>query len=243
MEKFTAALERSRRPLVVTGLGFCRSQKPRALLRFIEAQKIPFISTLHAKGFLPESHPHWAGVLGRARRSDVQAFIAASDLIVAVGFDPIEINYEEWTGRTPLVHLGQERADAGAEVALRLDVAGDIDAIIARLGEIPPLSGDWAAAAIKAQREKLEMNLRPACAGLAPHHVIDRLRKNFPPTRFSPTTSAPTRTVIATQWRADFPDLLATNGWSRWLWRTCAYAAKMVHPERTVFRLVGDGCQ
>ena len=75
-EKIAAALRQSRKPVVVTGLTFCRTKNPRELLRFIERQNVPFISTLHAKGFLPEGHPNWAGVLGRARRSDVQAFIA-----------------------------------------------------------------------------------------------------------------------------------------------------------------------
>src|SRR5689334_3719701 len=55
----SAALARSRRPLVVTGLSFCRAKRGRELLGFIERQKIPFISTLHAKGVLPESHPLW----------------------------------------------------------------------------------------------------------------------------------------------------------------------------------------
>ncbi|HEX9442844.1 MAG TPA: thiamine pyrophosphate-binding protein [Candidatus Binatia bacterium] len=244
LEKFTAALRQSRRPLVATGLGFCRSKNPRALLRFIEAQKIPFISTLHAKGFLPESHPNWAGVLGRARRSDVQALIAASDMIVAVGFDPIEINYEEWTGRTPLVHLAQEAADAGPEVALRLDAAGDIDAIIARLGEMPPLPNDWTVAEIKARREKLEKNLRPACAGFAPHRVIDRLRKKLPADAILAYDVGAHTHQIATQWRSDFPkSCLATNGWSSMGYgMPSAYAAKLVHAGRTVVALIGDGC-
>src|SRR5581483_5657176 len=91
-----AALASARRPLLITGLGITRSRAAAALLGFIERQKIPFVTTLHAKGFLPENHRHWAGVIGRARRSDVKRFTARADLIIAVGYDPIEINYEEW---------------------------------------------------------------------------------------------------------------------------------------------------
>jgi len=59
----------------------------------------------------PENHPNWCGVLGRARRSDVQRFLNKADLIIAVGYDPIEINYEEWVGSIPVVHISTEQAE------------------------------------------------------------------------------------------------------------------------------------
>ena len=61
------------RLLLALGLSVTRSHCRDDLLAFIEKQGIPFVTTLHAKGFLPESHPNWGGVLGRARRSDVEA--------------------------------------------------------------------------------------------------------------------------------------------------------------------------
>ena len=90
------ALQSSKRPLLITGLTFTRSAASQSLLQFVERQTIPFVTTLHGKGFLPESHANFAGVIGRARRSDVKKFTDQADLIIAVGYDPIEINYEEW---------------------------------------------------------------------------------------------------------------------------------------------------
>lgn len=244
VEKLTAALGRSRKPLVVTGLGFCRAKNPRALLRFIEAQNVPFISTLHAKGHLPESHPNWAGVLGRARRSDVQAFIRSADLIIAVGFDPIEINYEEWTGGTPVAHLGDEAADAGPDVRIALDEHGDLDDIIARLAKIPGAKHGWSAGELAAHRAKLERALRPDSPRLAPHQAIDLLRKKLPADAILAYDVGAHTHQIATQWRTDFPrSCLATNGWSSMGYgMPAAYAAKLVHPERAVVAVVGDGC-
>ncbi|HEY2989237.1 MAG TPA: thiamine pyrophosphate-binding protein, partial [Candidatus Binatia bacterium] len=243
-EKLAAALRRSRKPLVMTGLTFCRAKKPRALLRFIEKQNVPFISTLHAKGFLPESHANWAGVLGRARRSDVQAFIGTADLVIAVGFDPIEINYEEWVGKTAVVHLSTEAADAGPEVRLVLDRAADLDAIIERMSEIPAVPNDWSAAELAAHRNKLERALRPQCNGLAPHQVIDLLRKKLPADAILAYDVGAHTHQIATQWRTDLPGTcLATNGWSSMGYgMPAAYAAKLIRPERTVAAVVGDGC-
>jgi acetolactate synthase-1/2/3 large subunit len=243
-ETLASALGKSRKPLVVTGLTFCRAKKPRRLLRFIETQNIPFISTLHAKGFLPESHPNWAGVLGRARRTDVQAMINAADLIIAVGFDPIEINYEEWAGETPVIHLSNEAAETGPDIKLLCNVPGDLDDIIGRMGEIRPAPNDWSAAELAAHREKLERALRPQCNGLAPHHTIDLLRKKIPADAILAYDVGAHTHQIATQWRTDVArTCLATNGWSSMGYgMPAAYAAKLLHPDRVVVAVVGDGC-
>ncbi|HEX5606101.1 MAG TPA: thiamine pyrophosphate-binding protein, partial [Candidatus Binatia bacterium] len=79
------SLRLSRRPLVMTGLTFTRSHAAHELLKFIERQGLPFATTMHAKGFLPESHRNAVGVIGRARRTDVKRFIDRADLIIAIG--------------------------------------------------------------------------------------------------------------------------------------------------------------
>src|ERR1051326_6054671 len=238
-----AVLAQSGRPIVIAGLSFCRAREPRALLGFIERQKIPFISTLHAKGFLPESHPQWAGVLGRARRSDVQALVRRADLIVAVGFDPIEINYEEWAERIPILHLSTEAAETSPSLSFAVNAAGDLDGMIAALREIPAAPNDWSAEELKRHREELERKLRPG-GGFAAHHVIDALRKRLPADGILAYDVGAHTHQIATQWRTDAPKTcLATNGWSSMGYgMPAAYAAKLVHPERAVVGVVGDGC-
>src|SRR3990172_2465996 len=57
-DAISAALKNARRPLLITGLTFTRSKRCNDLLEFIERQRLPFVTTMHAKGFLPESHPH-----------------------------------------------------------------------------------------------------------------------------------------------------------------------------------------
>ena len=238
-----AVLAQSRRPIVITGLTFCRAREPHALLGFIERQKIPFISTLHAKGFLPESHPLWAGVLGRARRSDVQALVRRADLIVAVGFDPVETNYEEWAERIPILHLSTEAAETSPSLAFAVNAAGDLEGMIAALREIPAAPNDWSAEELKRHHEELERKLRPG-GGFAAHHVIDALRKKLPTDGILAYDVGAHTHQIAAQWRTDAPKTcLATNGWSSMGYgMPAAYAAKLVHPERVVVGVVGDGC-
>jgi len=242
-EKMTEALQRSRTPLVITGLTFTRSGQTDPLLRFIEKQKIPFVTTLHGKGFLPESHSNWAGVIGRARRTDVKAFVDRADLIIAVGYDPIEMNYEEWVGRTPVFHLSMDAAEESPEIAFVWNQGCDLDRAMAALSRLPAFGNDWSMADWQAHRTALERALRPAGNGLAAHRVLDVLREKLPGDGILAYDVGAHTHQIASQWRTDRPrTLLATNGWSSMGYGMPAgFAAKLVFPERAVAVVVGDG--
>ena len=231
-----AALSRSRRPLVMTGLTFTRCAAADSLLRFIEAHRVPFVSTLHAKGFLPESHPNWLGVIGRARRTNVQRILDQADLIVAVGYDPIESNYEEWVGETPVFHLSTTPAEPDPRVRFVFNRGGDLDQALRRWEDLPPVANDWTPEEWETHRNRLDRELRPEGNGFAAHHVLDTLRAALPPDGILAYDVGAHTHQIATQWRTDLPrTVLATNGWSSMgFGMPAAYAAKMVHPDRAV---------
>jgi acetolactate synthase I/II/III large subunit len=233
-------LRSARRPLLVTGLGLTRSRALQVLRRFVDTQQMPFISTLHAKGCLPESHPCWAGVLGRARRSDVQAFIDRSDLIVSVGYDPVEINYEEWVGSKPIVHIDREPPD----VPVVASMGGDLDQAIQHLAGLANIPNDWTAEEIAEHRQRLDHALRPSSSTFGPHDVLDVLQRKLPADAILAYDVGAHTHQIATQWRTDLPlTCISTNGWSSMgFGLPAAYAARLAYPERTVVGVVGDGC-
>ncbi len=243
VEKLSTALRTARRPLLVTGLTFTRSKNTAQLLQFIERQKIPFVTTLHAKGFLPESHQNWMGVIGRARRTDVKAFTDQADLILAVGYDPIEINYEEWVGTRPVVHLSSEDAEVSNEISFAWNNACDLDQAVEAMAKVPPFSNEWDTADWQSYRRGLERSLRPEGQGFALHQVLDILRDKLPPDGILAYDVGAHTHQIASQWRTDHPKtLLATNGWSSMGYgMPAAFAAKLVFPERRVVTVVGDG--
>lgn len=248
-EEVRRLLEASVRPLVVTGLTFTRSAARDRLLRFIETQRIPFVTTMHAKGFLPESHPACLGVMGRARRTDVQRMIDQADLLLAVGFDPVEIDYEEWAGRMPVAHLSTEPVQPGTGANVVYEGVGGLDGTLEALAALEPVENRWDADGWRAHREALAGALRPqsvgrASAGMAAYHVIDVLRDVLPADAILAYDVGAHTHQIATQWSTDLPHTaVSTNGWSSMGYgMPAAYAAKLVHPGRTVVALVGDGC-
>ncbi len=244
---FTAlaeALATSRRPLLVFGQTLPRVPRPQRLVDFVEKQGIPFVSTLAGKGCVPESHANYGGVIGRARRTDVQALVRQADLIVAVGYDPIEMNYEEWTGETPIAHLSTVRAEAGNGLTLAINEAGDLDDAIETLATLPSMPHAWSSAELEAHRARLDANLRPVVEGFAPWEALDILHAKLPGNGILAYDVGAHTHQIATQWRTDRPwSLIATNGWSSMGFGIPAtYAAKLVHPDRSVIGVIGDGC-
>jgi acetolactate synthase-1/2/3 large subunit len=214
------------------------------LLQFIERQGIPFVTTLHAKGFLPESHRNFAGVVGRARRTDVKALTDRADLILAVGFDPIEMNYEEWVRReTPIVHVSTEAAEPGEGLRFLWNTPCDFDRAVGALARLTPIGNDWTGQELADHRRKFEGALRPAIAGFAVHEALDILREVLPADGILAYDVGAHTHQIASQWRTDTPrTLLATNGWSSMGYgMPAAFAARLVHPERKIACVVGDG--
>lgn len=237
-------IARASRPLVVTGLSFTRTRHPELLLEFIENQRVPFATTLHAKGFLPESHPASLGVIGRARRTDLQRMINRSDLILAVGFDPIEIDYEDWAINTPVIHLDPESVQDGTAIDIAYEGTGDLDSILEALVSIPSTPNEWTEVDWEYHKRSLAHALRPASPRMATHHVLDELRTILPADAILTYDIGAHTHQIATQWATDLPHTaISTNGWSSMGYGMPAcYAAKLVHPERIVVGVVGDGC-
>ena len=242
-ERIGFALRAAERPLVVTGLTITRAKAPEALLKFIEKQQIPFVSTLHAKGFLPDTHPAGLGVMGRARRTDVKRMIDQADLIITVGFDPIEIDYEDWLGETPLVHLSTEPVEPGTHATIAYQATGDMDTMIAELGALPVVENAWDRDSWADHRRTLHENLRPASANFATHQVLDVLRAELADDAVLTYDVGAHTHQIATQWQTDFPHTaVATNGWSSMGYGLpSAFAAKLARPDRQVVGVVGDG--
>ena len=72
----------------------------------IERHRIPFASTTMAKGLIDETHPLSLGCIERACRKLQRGFIQErADLIIGLGYDTIEVEYEAWTGNLPVLHV------------------------------------------------------------------------------------------------------------------------------------------
>ncbi len=110
-EKIISLLEKSRRPLIAAGLTARRLGIQSYLLPFLEKYKIPVVLTPMAKGIISENHPSYAGVLFHALSDYFDDLWHKTDLIIGIGYDPVEYNYESWIPGVPLIHFDTRETD------------------------------------------------------------------------------------------------------------------------------------
>ena len=239
-----ARIARARRPIAVIGTTAMRLREPDLLRAVVERHGLPFATTTMAKGMIDEDHPLSLGCIERARRQVQRQLLAGADLIVGLGYDPIEVEYEAWIGATPLVHLDIEAADTDGSVDIVHQTVGDLDAILKGLARTEPASNDWTEAEIAAHRDAFQASLRPEAPGFAPHQAIDAVRRALPADGILAFDVGAHTHQIASQWTAHGRHgFLITNGWSSMgFGLPAAIAAKLAVPDRPTVCLIGDGC-
>src|SRR5262249_12469544 len=133
IQKAAELLARARRPIAVVGASAMRMRRPGLLRELVERHRLPFASTTMAKGLIDEDHPLSLGCIERARRQVQRELLRSADLIVGLGYDVVEVEYEAWIGKVPLLSVDVDPVDADASVAIAHEVIGDLDASLERL--------------------------------------------------------------------------------------------------------------
>jgi len=234
----------AKRPIAVLGATAMRVADPQLLRNVIERHNLPFATTTMAKGMIDEDHPLSLGCIERACRQVQRKFLRSADLIIGLGYDTVEVEYEAWVGDRPLLQIDIEPVDVAPSVKLVHQVSGDFDASLARLFTLPPAVNQWNAAALAEHRRGFHAALRPAAKSFTAHAAIDAVRRALPRAGLLAFDVGAHTHQIAGQWRAHAPKTFhITNGWSSMgFGLPGAIAAKLARPDLPVVCLLGDGC-
>jgi len=247
-EALLAAMEvafaRSRRPLLALGLSAVRAKAGSAIAALAERHRIPVVLTPMAKGLLSEDHPSYAGVLFHALSDRVAETHRQADLVVSVGYDPVEFNFEDWMPEVPLLHLDSQPADIDRSVYKEvLDVTGDIGTSLRRLAALPPLDSAWDLGALEKRRDAMFEAMEPPAGSFGPRAALSILRELLPADGIMACDVGAHTHLIGQMWRTPAPNLqLMTNGCSSMGFGVpAAIAAKLCMPDRMVACVTGDG--
>lgn len=244
IERAAALIAAARRPIAVIGASAMRLRNPALLRQVVEHFNLPFATTTMAKGLIDEEHPLSLGCIERACRQAQRKMLRSADLIVGLGYDTVEVEYEAWIGEVPLLQIDIEPVDVAPSVKLAHQVTGDLDEAFRSLTKHPPADLWCSKDGIDAHRRALQQKLRPANGAFTAHAAIDAVRRALPPEGILAFDVGAHTHQIASQWTAHAPKtFLITNGWSSMgFGLPAAIAAKLARPDLPVVCLIGDGC-
>jgi acetolactate synthase-1/2/3 large subunit len=244
LDEVVARLQKAHRPIALLGLDLDPRVDPGPVRSFLERMNLPAFVTPKAKGLLPEDHPLFLGVCaGVSGDGTVVDFLATSDLLLGIGFEPVESD-KLWHRTMPLVSVGPESIAAGAFVP-QAEVLGDVPALLHGLAERVDVRFAWAPGELDEFRARLDAVLRPTSPpdGLSGYELTRRLRERYPRDTIFTTDVGSVKMITTQAWRSYEPlTFFESNGLSAMSYALpAAMAARLAFPGRPVLCTIGDG--
>ena len=177
----------AQRPVLFVGVRTGDPEPCAALRQLLAVADLPVVETFQAAGVVSrELEDHFVGRVGLFRNQPGDILISHADVLVTVGFDPVEYDPRFWNSyptRT-LIHIDEIPADIDNHYQPTLELRGDIAATLTAM--IQPLSGlrlnDVVSAGVAEQRAALrkidaEAHNRPQTdVGVNPAALVLKIR-------------------------------------------------------------------
>ncbi|WP_029069375.1 acetolactate synthase large subunit [Jonesia quinghaiensis] len=249
-------LASARKPVLYVGGGIIRSGAAAQLRKLVDLSGAAVVTTLMARGALPDSHPQNLGMPGMHGTVPAVAALQKADLVVALGArfdDRVTGRLDSFAPLATIVHADIDPAEIGKNRAVDVPIVGDlkevIDDLLPELAKEhekngkPDIEGWWRQ--IDSWRETYPLGYTETDDGLlAPQFVISRLSE----------ISGPESIYVAgvgqhQMWASQFIRYERPNSWinsgglgTMGFSIPAAMGAKVGSPDRTVWAVDGDGC-
>jgi acetolactate synthase I/II/III large subunit len=250
----------SERPLVLAGNGVLRRHAAAELRAFARGLHVPVAVTFMGKGAIDDRSHLSLMAVGLQARDHVMSGFDRADLVICVGYDLVEYAPAGWNpdGRKRIVHIDTQPAEVDAQYRPEVELIGDIDGSLSRLltALLPRgISGRDAGERHAARETLVHADLRTALladleAGAAgdafpitPQRAIADLRQALGPDDIVVSDVGAHKVWVARLYQAYEPNtVIISNGFAAMgISLPGAIAAKLVHPDRKVVALCGDG--
>ena len=236
-------LEKAKKPILAIGLTAARRGLHPFIREFVNGNNIPVLLTPMAKGIVSETHPCYAGVIFHAQSDLVAPVYREADLVIGIGYDSIEFNYESWMPHVPLIHIDTEPVDITTEYDVACEIVGDPAAALAYLNSLQLPGYNWDLEAIQANKEKLFQALMPYTGAFTPSDLIAVLQETLPADGIITADVGAHLHLLGQLWKQNEPNrFIMTNGWSTMGFGIpSAIGAKLCRPTSPVACITGDG--
>jgi acetolactate synthase-1/2/3 large subunit len=242
LQRVISELDKSRHPLLAIGLTAARHNLQSQILETLDYYRIPAVVTPMAKGLIPENHPSYAGVLFHSLSDYLDDLLEKTDLVIGIGYDPVEFNYESWLGELPLVHFDTLVTDMPASGNI-LQYIGHPDEWFSILRNLNRSSLVSDLHIVKGIRDEMTAVFNGFTNHFGPAAALKILQEELPEDVVM-TADVGSHLHLAGQFWNTYGSgkLIMTNGWSSMGFGIpAALGAQMASPDSTVVCITGDG--
>jgi acetolactate synthase-1/2/3 large subunit len=247
----------AKRPVLYVGGGVIRGRASEELRRFVDLTQIPVVTTLMARGAVPDSHPLHLGMPGMHGSVAAVTALQKSDLLITLGArfdDRVTGQLSTFAPDAKVIHADIDPAEISKNRVADVPIVGDCKDVISDL--IAAVTADHEAGRkgdYESWRQQTNgwKNTYPlgytppeGADSLAPQYVLERLG----------AMSGPESIFVAgvgqhQMWAAQFVQYERPNSWinsgglgTMGFAVPAAMGAKVAEPDRTVWAVDGDGC-
>lgn len=241
-------IEAAKMPLILIGAGANRKRTGNALLKLIEKTGIYFFDTQMGKGVVDNRHDQHIGTAALSSNDYLHYAIDKADLIINVGHDVIEKPpfFMEHGGKK-VIHINFFSAEVDQVYFPDLDVLGDIAASVWEIMEGVTKQKHWDFSFFKKVDEEVESHISKYFEDdrypMLPQRIVNEIRKLMPSDGIVSLDNGVYKIWFARNYKCYEPNTLlldnalATMGAGL----PAALAAKLIHPDKKVVAVCGDG--
>ena len=235
----------SRHPLLILSAGANRKLIWKELREFVESTGIHVVHAQMGKGVLSDESPYSLFATGIHKRDYVNCGIDRADLIITVGYSIVEYPPYIWNPMLDkkIVHVDFVEADVDRYYDPQFEVVGDVSVALRLLAPKVTRRNDTLFADLRVfLMEKLTATCETTFPPM-PQEVVCHVRKALGEDDIVTLDNGIYKLWFSRLYRTYKPNTfildnaLATMGAGL----PAAIAAKLVHPERRVLAVVGDG--
>jgi acetolactate synthase I/II/III large subunit len=234
-------------PVALAGNGVVRGNAAPALREFVRATGIPVAETFMGKGLLPPDNPKALGSVGLQSGDYMMAGFDDADLVLAIGYDLVEHSPEHWNPNRDkkIICIDSVPAEIDAYFMPEVELVGDIYHVLARLGEecrhVPHQGGSNKLRDVVLGR--FEQARDDDAFPVQPPRALFEIRKALGREDILISDVGLHKLWIGRMFPAYEPNtVLIANGLAGMGFAVpAAVAAKLVHPDRRVVTVNGDG--
>ena len=243
-----AAISQAVNPLILVGNGAIRAQASDAVTQFATLLNIPVANTFMGKGIIPYTHQLALWSVGLQQRDYITCGFDNTDLVIAIGYDLIEFSPKKWNrnGEIPIVHIGVSPAEIDSSYIPNAEVVGDISDSLYEILKLADRQGkpDPFAISLRSEiRADYEQYAHDDGFPIKPQKLIYDLRQVMGPDDIVISDVGAHKMWMARHYHCHSPNTcIISNGFAAMgIAIPGALAAKLVHPNRKVVAVTGDG--